>query len=144
MKAAWVAITALLCLASHAIAEGVVQAPGAKLRLLDRLTGEVIDVILPTAQAQVFGRLTVQLDECRYPPDRSFAEAYAHLTIMDAAVEKPVFLGWMLASSPGLSALDHPRYDVWVLRCDVPDLDLPDVEAVPTEAPAAQEALPEN
>jgi hypothetical protein len=30
----------------------------------------------------------------------------------------PVFSGWMIASSPALSAMDHPRYDVWILRCD--------------------------
>ena len=32
-------------------------------------------------------------------------------------IEKALFDGWMIASSPALSALDHPRYDVWVLRC---------------------------
>jgi len=35
-------------------------------------------------------------------------------------VDKPVFKGWMIASSPALNALDHPRYDVWVLRCITP------------------------
>ncbi|MGB0800115.1 MAG: DUF2155 domain-containing protein, partial [Planktomarina sp.] len=25
--------------------------------------------------------------------------------------------GWMVASSPALNALEHPRYDIWVLRC---------------------------
>lgn len=42
----------------------------------------------------------------------------------------------MTASSPALSALDHPRYDVWVLRCDVPDVALPEVaDPPPEEAP---------
>ncbi|MCW8843320.1 MAG: DUF2155 domain-containing protein, partial [Rhodobacteraceae bacterium] len=36
------------------------------------------------------------------------------------ASEAPLFQGWMIASSPALSALDHPRYDVWVLRCKTP------------------------
>ena len=31
--------------------------------------------------------------------------------------EQTIFSGWMLASSPALNALEHPRYDVWVLRC---------------------------
>ena len=56
------------------------------------------------------------------------AEADAHLTIRDAASTAPVFAGWMLATAPALSALDHPRYDVWVLGCDVPELALPVVE----------------
>lgn len=32
----------------------------------------------------------------------------------------PLFSGWMFASSPGLSALEHPVYDVWVIRCKQP------------------------
>ncbi|OZA01113.1 MAG: hypothetical protein B7Y02_17840 [Rhodobacterales bacterium 17-64-5] len=47
-------------------------------------------------------------------------DAWAHVTILDAGQTDPVFKGWMVASSPALSALDHPRYDVWVLHCDVP------------------------
>jgi hypothetical protein len=30
----------------------------------------------------------------------------------------PVFQGWLIGSAPALHALDHPRYDVWVLRCN--------------------------
>lgn len=56
-----------------------------------------------------------------------------HLTILDAASTTPDFDGWMTASSPALSALDHPRYDVWPLRCDVADLVLPDVETAPAD-----------
>ena len=35
----------------------------------------------------------------------------------EAADEELLFSGWMFASSPGLSALEHPVYDVWVIRC---------------------------
>jgi hypothetical protein len=49
-------------------------------------------------------------------------------------VTDPVFSGWMVASSPALSALDHPRYDVWVLNCIYPQS-----EAPPEVAPDAPE-----
>jgi hypothetical protein len=78
-------------------------------------------------QSATNGRLTIQLDACRYPTDNPAAEAEAHLTIMDSTRDGPVFAGWMLASSPALSALDHPRYDVWVLRCVVPGYEPPEV-----------------
>ena len=45
------------------------------------------------------------------------AEAYAYLVIRDMARGRDMFSGWMLASSPALNALEHPRYDVWVVRC---------------------------
>jgi hypothetical protein len=128
---------ALLFFAGAALAQEVADAPGARLRVLDKLTGDVQDVTLAAGQSQSFGRLTVQLDACRYQPENPTAEAFGLLTIGDAASDAPVFAGWMVASSPGLSALDHPRYDVWVLRCDVPDLVLPDVEEAPAEDGAA-------
>ena len=86
----------------------VVVATGGVLRVLDRLTGAVTDYDLE------------RLDECRYPADSPLSDAFAHVTILDSGVIDPIFHGWMMASSPALSALDHPRYDVWVLRCDVP------------------------
>jgi hypothetical protein len=33
------------------------------------------------------------------------------------AAPKPVFSGWMLASSPGLNTLEHPIYAIWLLEC---------------------------
>jgi hypothetical protein len=124
----------LVLWASAANAQGAADAPGARLRLLDKLTGQVTDMTLENGQAQTVGRLTVQVDDCRYPADNPTADASAHLTIRDTSQPEPMFKGWMVASSPALSALDHPRYDVWVLRCDVPDRVLPDVPA-PTEEP---------
>lgn len=120
-------------LASPAAAMDMAQAKGAELRLLDRLTGELRDVDLSVGQSATMGKITVQLDECRYPADNQTAEAEVRLTIVDTAVAAPVFTGWMIASSPALSALDHPRYDVWVLRCDVPQLDLPEIAPLPED-----------
>lgn len=94
---------------------------GAELRFLDKLTSETGDVELGVGQAAKFGRLVVQLDSCRYPTDNPASDAEAHLTIIEDATKAELFTGWMLASSPALSALDHPRYDVWVLSCVLPD-----------------------
>lgn len=130
-------------LAAPVAAQEMAEAPGAQLRILDKLTGEVQDVTLARGQTVTTGRLTVQLDACRSPADNTVAEADAHLTILDEASPEPVFNGWMLATAPALSALDHPRYDVWVLRCDVPDLALPEVEEAPAEDPASTDPAPD-
>ena len=63
------------------------------------------------------GALTVTLDDCRFPTDNPSGDAFEHLTIHYRAAAEPVFSGWMFASSPALNAMDHPRYDVWALRC---------------------------
>jgi hypothetical protein len=99
-------------------AQTMENAPGGTVRLLDKVTGRVTDLSLSRGQSIVQGRVTVQLDECRFPKDNPAADAQAHLTILDTAESQPVFSGWMLASSPALSAMDHPRYDVWVMSCD--------------------------
>jgi hypothetical protein len=106
-------------LAAPAAAQEVASARGGLLRWLDKSTGETGDLDLSRGQSADQGRLTIQLDECRYPVADPASNAYAHLTIRDSTVADPVFSGWMIASSPALSALDHPRYDVWILRCDI-------------------------
>ncbi|VAW01795.1 cellulase-like protein [hydrothermal vent metagenome] len=90
---------------------------GAVLRGLDKVDGQVTDMTLPNGMVAEIGRLSVELKECRYPADDSISDAYAFMTIRDITTSNVLFSGWMLASSPALNALEHPRYDVWVLRC---------------------------
>lgn len=110
-------LTALLAAAPAAAQEAVSSAPGAVLRGLDKLTGDVSDQPARVGETVGFGRLQITLGDCRYPRDNPSGNAYAYLVIRDAGAEQPVFDGWMVAASPALNALDHPRYDVWVMRC---------------------------
>lgn len=98
-------------------AEEVASAPGALLRALDKVSGETTDLEVARGGTVPFGRLVVTLSDCRYPVADPSANAYAHLTITDTASGATAFDGWMVAASPALSALDDPRYDVWVIRC---------------------------
>lgn len=97
----------------------LVDAPKARLRGLDTLTNTVNDFEIRVGETLAFKRLIVSLEACRYPEGDLGAEAYAFLRIRDRREETDRFAGWMLASSPALSALDHPRYDVWVISCNV-------------------------
>ncbi len=101
------------------VASPVLKGQGALLRGLDRLNGEVVDIELQNGFSVAFGDLRVDLAECRHPEDNATGEGYAYLTIYDGieAVD-PLFQGWMVASSPALNALDHPRFDLWVMRCE--------------------------
>ena len=90
---------------------------GAVLRGLDKVNGKTVDVEMPKGgRGAVFG-LDVALADCRYPADNPTGDAYAYLTIREEAKTEIWFDGWMIASAPALSALDHSRFDVWVLRC---------------------------
>ena len=90
-----------------------------QLRALDTITGLVEDIDLAVGDTTVYERLMISVKECRYPSGNISADAFAYLVIRDVRETLPAFEGWMIASSPALSALEHPRYDVWVLRCKV-------------------------
>ena len=115
MKALLFALAVLT--AGAAAAQEVVSAPGVVLRALDRVSGDVEDIEVDAGGQAQFHDLLVTVSDCRYPAGDRSANAYAHLTISHQGSETPAFDGWMIASSPALSALDDPRYDVWVLRC---------------------------
>jgi hypothetical protein len=111
---------ALLLWPTVGLAQEVTSAPSGTLRWLDKISGITQDIEIAVGETQTHGRLAIRLDDCRYPVNDPASNAFAHLTIRDSLQEQPVFLGWMIATSPALSALDHARYDVWVLRCKTP------------------------
>lgn len=103
------------------VAQEVTSAPSGTLRWLDKISGLSKDFEIAVGETQTYGRLAITLDDCRYPVKDPASNAFAHLTIRDSLQQEPVFMGWMIGSSPALSALDHARYDVWVLRCKSPE-----------------------
>jgi hypothetical protein len=112
------ALALLLALSGPVVAQdAVAQAPGAELRGLDKVSGSLTEILLARGETKAFGRLEVTLIECRYPVDDPSSNAYAHVKITEPARSQTVFDAWMVAASPALSALDHQRYDVWLIRC---------------------------
>ena len=89
----------------------------ALLRGLDRINGTAQDIVITVGETVTYERLEVTLLACRYPQGDINSDAFAQLIIKDIREDAPRFIGWMFASSPAISALDHPRYDVWVLSC---------------------------
>lgn len=114
---------AVLALSAALAAPGLAQdvdaksGSGAVVRGLDKVSGETRDIEIASGTAGAVFGLDVALRDCRYPADNPTGDAYAYLTIRDHGAAQTVFEGWMIASSPALNALDHSRYDVWVLRC---------------------------
>ena len=97
------------------------QADGAVLRALDKVSGTITDQTLLQDTTMQVGNLSITLSECRYPTDNPVGDAFARIVVRSDKQALPVFQGWMVASSPALSSLDHARYDVWVLRCTIPE-----------------------
>lgn len=97
--------------------EAVSPGNGAVLRVLDKLNAKVSDVTIVNGTSALEDGMEINLAACRFPNDNPTGEAFAFVTVREAGVPQPVFSGWMVASSPALNPMNHPRYDVWVLRC---------------------------
>ena len=92
----------------------------AVLQGLDKVTARVSTIEAPIGAVVRFGTLEVIVRHCDKRPPEETPESAAFLDIWEvrpgeAAVT--LFRGWMFASSPALSALEHPVYDIWVLEC---------------------------
>ena len=88
---------------------------------LDKVTGRVNTVSGAINTPIQFGTLEIVARSCFTHPPEEPPENAAFVEIFDQpekGEKKKVFSGWMFGSSPALSALDHPVYDIWVLRCE--------------------------
>ena len=125
------ALTALcLCaplLYGNAVAENL-KGNAVVLRTLDKVTATTKDYTVKIGDELQYGSLTVAVKHCEKKPPEDVPETYAFLQIDDLkrdgkgddGQDVRVFSGWMLASNPAISALDHGVYDIWVIDCKVP------------------------
>jgi hypothetical protein len=95
----------------------------AVLQGLDKITARISTFDAPVDQSVRFGSLVITVRACVKRPPEEPPETAAFLQIEDvkpggaADTANRVFSGWMFKSSPALSALEHPVYDVGVLDC---------------------------
>lgn len=92
----------------------------AVLQGMDKVTARVSTIEAPVGMVVKFGALEIIARNCDKRPPEETPESAAFLDIWEvhegqAAVS--LFRGWMFASSPALSSMEHPVYDVWVLDC---------------------------
>ncbi len=92
----------------------------AVLRGLDKITARVSTIEAPVGATTEFGSLHITPRACDKRPPVEPPESAVFVEISDAKPGEErvdLFSGWMFASSPALSALEHPVYDVWILDC---------------------------
>lgn len=92
----------------------------AVLQGLDKVTARVSTIEAPVGATVRFGTLEVIVRRCDKRPPEEPPESAAFVDIWEVRPGESavsLFRGWMFASSPALSALEHPVYDVWVLDC---------------------------
>jgi hypothetical protein len=92
----------------------------ALLQGMDKVTARVTMITAPVGEVIKFGTLEIIARTCDKRPPEEPPESAAFLDIWEVREGAPatsLYRGWMFASSPALSAMEHPVYDVWVLDC---------------------------
>ena len=105
----------------------------AVLQALDKVVARTSELEAPLDRAVRFGTLQIVVRACHAAPPEEPPENAAFLEIDEVdhlGRATRLYTGWMFSSTPGLSALEHPVYDIWVLAC---------TEASPEPASAASE-----
>ena len=116
---------------NKAIASSWIESQTAELQLLDKITARISTKSVPLGGGTEFGTLELRVHYCAYRPPEEPPENVAFIMIFDNGyaekkpkeaqkaqkAQKALFSGWMFASSPAISGLEHPVYDVTLLSC---------------------------
>jgi hypothetical protein len=116
---AWLAVSAGLAWTSPAPA-AMIPEPTAILQGLDKISAKVSQIEAPVGSTVTFGTLSVVVRDCEQSRPEDAPENAAFLQIYETPPGenmKRLFSGWMFSSSPALSGLEHPVYDVTLLTC---------------------------
>ncbi|MGB3282757.1 MAG: DUF2155 domain-containing protein, partial [Methylovirgula sp.] len=87
---------------------------------LDKITGRIISFEVATNETVQFGTLQITERVCYTRPPTEAPQTDTFVEVDDLGADKKakrIFTGWMFAASPGLHALDHPVYDIWLTGC---------------------------
>jgi hypothetical protein len=119
---------------------------GALFSGLDKITGRIINFDVAIGETVQFGALQVTPRICYTRPSTEASNTDAFIEVDEVTLQgevKRIFTGWVFASSPGLHAVEHPIYDVWLTDCKNPVVAAaPPVEVAPAPTPAPAGAKP--
>ena len=115
-----VAASGLLALsAAPALAERISN-PVAEFTGVDKITGRIITFDVYIDETVQFGALQVTPRVCWSSPETEEPKTDSFVEVDEITLDRKIrriFTGWMFAESPGLNAVEHPVYDVWLKSC---------------------------
>jgi hypothetical protein len=109
----------LVAMAGPAMADKIAN-PIAVFTGLDKITGRIINFEVNIDETVQFGALQVTPRVCYTRPPSEPEQTDSFVQVDEVTLNRQIrriFSGWMYASSPGLNAVEHPVYDVWLVDC---------------------------
>lgn len=126
MKASSLLYTALFCAISSVASTAEISTNAALMQAMDKVTGRVNKITVPVNSKVSYGDFSLVLRACKKRPAEETPENFAFIDVTDKSFGKDeynIFRGWVLSSTPGISAIEHPIYDIWLLECVDTDVD---------------------
>jgi hypothetical protein len=104
-----------------------IENPVAVFSGIDKITGRITNFDVYIGETVQFGALQVTPKVCYSRDDTEAQKVTSFVEVDEITLDRKIrriFTGWMFADSPGLNAVEHPVYDVWLTECkaksDVP------------------------
>ncbi len=119
--------------------------PTAVFAGLDKITGRIISFDVAINETVQFGALQVTPRVCYSRPPTETPNTDAFVEVDEVTLQgeiKRIFTGWMFAASPGLHAVEHPIYDIWLTDCKGGKN--PNVAEAPPDQPAPKQVAPKQ
>jgi hypothetical protein len=94
--------------------------PTAVFAGLDKITGRITAFDVAINETVQFGALQVTPRVCYTRPPTETPSTDSFIEVEEVTLQgevKRIFTGWTFASSPGLHAVEHPVYDIWLTDC---------------------------
>ena len=89
----------------------------ANFKLLDKISNKLVEKSIRVNESDFIGTLNIQVYSCFTEPPNEIPEDYVLIDVKDNLQEISIYKGWMISSSPDVTPLEHPIYDLWLLGC---------------------------
>ncbi len=91
----------------------------AKFKLLDKVSNKIFIKNILVHDTDFIGSLNITVYSCFTEPPDEVPEDYVLVDIFDnfENSQESLYRGWMISSSPDVTPLEHPIYDLWLLDC---------------------------
>jgi hypothetical protein len=132
-------------MAAGAASAAMIPEPTAILQGLEKISARVSRIEAPVGTSVTFGTLSILVRDCEQNPPEDPPENAAFIQIYETPpgeATKRLFSGWMFSSSPALSGLEHPVYDVVLLGCKAAST--PQPPPAPAHAPPPSVVRPKT
>ena len=91
----------------------------AKFKLLDKISNQLFEKTISVNGSDEIETLNIEVYACFTEPPDEISEDYVLINVKDnfKNIDKSIYKGWMISSSPEVTPLEHPIYDLWLLGC---------------------------